>query len=153
MGGGKSKAPVIAADNLFSQDIVELGTAIGEGTLYGLEKGLESFFIGGIPFQAETGELNFQDVCVSFRQGYFDDLPIKYVMGGESSVMQNTVGITLPGEVARTFITPPTHRGRIKQIDIRLMVSLLYAGDSKGNASTSSLLISIKYRKVGDTEW
>lgn len=153
MGGGKSKAPVIAADNLFSQDVVELGTAIGEGTLYGLEKGLESFYIGGMPFQAETGELNFQDICVSFRQGYFDDLPIKYVMGGEGSIMQNTVGITLPGEVARTFITPPTHRGRIKQLDIRLMVSLLYAGDSKGNTSTSSLLVSIKYRKVGDTEW
>ena len=28
MGGGKNKAPVIAADNLFSQDIVELGTAM-----------------------------------------------------------------------------------------------------------------------------
>lgn len=153
MGGKKSKSPQIAADNLYSQDILEIGAAIGEGTIYGLEKGLESFFIGNIPFKSETGDLNFQDVCVSFRQGYFDDLPIKYVMGGEGSIMQETVGTTLPAEVPRNYITPPTHRGRIKQIDVRLLVAALYAGDSKGNANTSSLIVAIKYRKVGTEEW
>lgn len=151
--GGSSKKPTIAADNLFSQDIIELGAAIGEGTLYGLKDGLESLYVGGIPFQSETGELNFQDVCVSIRQGYFDDLPVRYVMGGEGSIMQETVGLSLPGEVTRTIITSPTQRGRIKQIDIRLLVSALYSGDSKGNNRTSSLIMSIKYRKVGSTEW
>ena len=153
MGGSKGKSPTITADNLYSQDILELGAAIGNGTIYGLEKGLESFYIGNIPFQSETGTYNFQDVCVSFRQGYYDDLPLKYIMGGEGSIIQETVGMTLPAEVTRTIITPPTHRGRIKQIDVRLLVSMLYAGDSKGNTKTSSLLLSIKYRKVGDTNW
>ena len=84
MGGSSKKSATIVADNLFSQDIIEIGAAIGEGTIYGLKDGLKTFFVGGIPFQSETDEFNFQDVCVSFRQGYFDDLPIKYVMGGES---------------------------------------------------------------------
>lgn len=153
MGGSSKKNPKIAADNLYSQDMVELVAAIGEGTIYGLKDGLESFNVGQVPFQSETGDLNFQDLCVSFRQGYFDDLPIKYVMGGEASIMNGSVSTSLPGEVARTFITPATHRGRIKQIDVRLLVSLLYAGDSKGNSSTSSLLLSVKYRKVGATDW
>ena len=55
MGGKKSKSPTITADNLYSQDILEIGAAIGNGTIYGLEKGLESFYIGNIPFQSETG--------------------------------------------------------------------------------------------------
>lgn len=153
MGGSSGKSATVVADNLFSQDIIEIGAAIGEGTIYGLKDGLKTFYVGGIPFQSETDEFNFQDVCVSFRQGYFDDLPVQYVMGGEGSIMEDTVGISLPGEVVRTFRTPPTHRGRIKQIDLRLLVSALYAGDSKGNNRTSSVILSIKYRKVGDENW
>lgn len=153
MGFGGSKGGKITADNLYSQDILEIGAGIGQGTIYGLTDGLKSFYIGGIPFESETNEINFQDVCVSFRQGYFDDLPVRYVMGGEGSVMQETVGLTLPGEVPRTIITPTNHRGRIKQIDVRLLVSALYAGDSKGNNGVSSLIMSIKYRKVGTTQW
>ena len=58
MGGKKGKSPTITADNLYSQDILEIGAAIGNGTIYGLEKGLESFYIGNIPFQSETGTYN-----------------------------------------------------------------------------------------------
>lgn len=153
MGGGSSKGGKITADNLYSQDLVEFGLAVGEGTNYGLEKGLNSFYVGGIPFKSETGDLNFQDVCVSFRHGYIDDAPITYVMGGEGSVMKESVGITLPGGIVRTIITPPSHRGKIERIDIRLLVSALFAGDSKGNRNTSSVIFSIKYRKVGSEKW
>ena len=40
MGGSSKKPATVVADNLFSQDIIEIGAAIGEGTIYGLKGGL-----------------------------------------------------------------------------------------------------------------
>lgn len=154
MGGGKKKPkdPSIAADNLYSQDIVELGFGVCEGTIYGLVDGLNSFYVNGIPLVSETGEYNFQDVAVNFRQGYMDDLPIKYFAGGESSIINSTVGLSLPAEVARTVITPAQYRGAIKYIDVRILVNQLYSGNGK-DIYESSVIFQVKYRKVGETNW
>lgn len=154
--GGKSKggtAPVIKADDMFNQDTVEMGLAIGEGTIYGLTDGLKTMYVDGTPIQSETGELNFQDLGISIRQGYMDDQPLRYFMGGESSTIATSTGVTLPAGITRNFTTPPQFRGRLNFLDIRITASALYAGDSKGNVSGSSVLLEVKYRKTGDTEW
>ena len=72
-GGGKGKSPTMTADNLFNQDTVELGLAISEGTIRGLTNGLKTMYVAGTPVESETGELNFQDLGISIKQGYYDD--------------------------------------------------------------------------------
>ena len=142
--GGKSKsgtAPVIKADDMFNQDTVEMGLAIGEGTIYGLTDGLKTMYVDGTPIQSETGELNFQDLGISIRQGYMDDQPLRYFMGGETSTIATSTGVTLPTDITRNFTTPPQFRGRLSFIDIRLAAQALYSGDSKGNVSGSSILM------------
>lgn len=153
MGGSSGKSATVTADNLFNQDTVELGLAICEGTVRGLTDGLKTMYVGGTPVESETGELNFQDLGISIKQGYFDDQPVRYLMGGESSVLNNANSISLPADITRTFTTPTSFRGSLSFIDIRLLVQALYSGDSGGNVYTSSVLLEIKYRKTGETEW
>ena len=155
--GGKSKkggtAAVIKADDMFNQDTVEMGFAIGEGTIYGLTDGLKTMYVDGTPIQSETGELNFQDLGISIRQGYMDDQPMRYFMGGETSTIATSTGVTLPADITRNFTTPPQFRGRLSFIDIRLAAAALYSGDSKGNVSGASILMEVKYRKSGTQDW
>lgn len=152
MGGKSGKKATMVADNLFNQDIIELGLAVCEGTIEGLENGLKSFYINNIPVESELGEYNFSDLAIDFRQGYYDDLPIRYIMGGEASVISSSLGVSLPANIPRTIITPPQHRGKIKMLDVRLVIAQLYAGDGQ-NVKESSVLFEIKYRKVGDPTW
>ena len=154
MGGKKkSKSPTMTADNLFNQDTVELGLAICEGTIRGLTDGLKTFYVAGTPVESETGELNFQDLGISIKHGYFDDQPTRYLMGGEASILNTANSVSLPADITRTFTTPTSFRGTLSFIDIRLLVQALYAGDSGGNVYESSVLLEVKYRKTGDTEW
>ena len=154
MGGKKkSKSPKMTADNLFNQDTVELGLAICEGTIRGLTDGLKTFYVAGTPVESETGELNFQDLGISIKHGYFDDQPTRYLMGGEASILNNANSVSLPADITRTFTTPTSFRGTLSFIDIRLLVQALYAGDSGGNVYESSVLLEVKYRKTGDTKW
>lgn len=156
MGGSSSKkgtSPVIKADDMFNQDTVEMGLAIGNGTIYGLTNGLKTMYVDGTPVQSETGELNFQDLGISIRQGYMDDQPLRYFMGGETSTIATSTGVTLPAGISRNFTTPPQFRGRLSFIDIRLGTQALYAGDSSGNVSGSTILLEVKYRKSGSSEW
>lgn len=152
-GGGKGKSPTQKPDNLFSQDTVEMVLGIGEGTIRGLTKGLQSFYVDSTPLQSETGELNFQDIGVSFRQGYMDDQPVRYFMGGEASILNTATNVSLPAFVTRSFVTPTTLRGKISLIDLRILVQSLYSGDSGGNIYQTSVLLEIKYRKVGTEDW
>lgn len=154
MGGKKkSKSPTMTADNLFNQDTVELGLAICEGTIRGLTDGLKTFYVAGTPVESETGELNFQDLGISIKHGYFDDQPTRYLMGGEASILNTANSVSLPADITRTFMTPTSFRGTLSFIDIRLLVQALYAGDSGGNVYESSVLLEVKYRKTGDTGW
>ena len=154
MGGKKkSKSPTMTADNLFNQDTVELGLAICEGTIRGLTDGLKTFYVAGTPVESETGELNFQDLGISIKHGYFDDQPTRYLMGGEASILNTANSVSLPADITRTFTTPTSFRGTLSFIDIRLLVQALYAGDSGGNVYESSVLLEVKYRKTGDTKW
>lgn len=154
MGGKKKQppSPTIAADNLYSQDIVELAFGMCEGTIFGLKDGLKSFFINNIALVSETGEYNFQDVAVNIRHGYMDDQPIRYFSGGESSVINSTLGLSLPADVVRTVITPAEYRGAITSIDVRILINQLYAGDGQ-NSYESSVIFQIRYRRVGETNW
>ena len=152
-GGGKGKSPTMTADNLFNQDTVELGLAISEGTIRGLTNGLKTMYVAGTPVESETGELNFQDLGISIKQGYYDDQPVRFMMGGEASIMANANSVSLPANITRNFTTPSTYRGSLSFIDIRLLVQTLYSGDSGGNVYSSSVLLEVKYRKTGTTEW
>ncbi|URG13839.1 hypothetical protein [Acinetobacter phage vB_AbaS_TCUP2199] len=154
MGGKKKQppSPTIAADNLYSQDIVELAFGMCEGTIFGLKDGLKSFYINNLPLVAETGEYNFQDVAVNIRQGYMDDQPIRYFSGGESSIIAGSLGLSLPADVARTIVTPAQYRGAIKSLDVRIIINQLTAGDGQ-NSYESSVIFQVKYRRVGDTNW
>lgn len=152
MGGKSGKKATIVADNLYNQDMLELGLGMCEGTIEGLDQGLRSLFVNNIPVESELGEYNFQDIGINFRQGYYDDLPVKYLMGGESSVLTNSLGLSLPADVPRTIITGPQFRGKIKGLDVRIIISQLYAGDGQ-NTNESSVLFQVKYRKVGATNW
>lgn len=152
MGGKKDKGGTISADNLYNQDMLELGLGMCEGTIEGLENGLKTMYANKIPVESETGEYNFQDLGISFRQGYFDDQPVRYIMGGESSVITSSLGLSLPADVPRTITTPPQYRGKIKSIDVRLVIQQLFTGDGK-NSSEASIIFQVKYRKVGDPNW
>lgn len=152
-GGRKSSTPTNTPDNLYSQDVFEMSLAYGEGVFYGLVNGLKSFYVSGTPLQAEDGAFNFQDLAISFRQGYADDLPIHYLQGGESSNIPEASGVGLAYGVVRDFTTDPALRGLISMLQVRIAVQMLYSGDSKGNTGYSSADLHIKYRKVGTPDW
>ena len=153
MGGSKGKKPTMVADNLFNQDMVELVFGIGEGTIRGLTNGLKTMYVAGIPIESESGELNFQDLGISIKQGYYDDQPVRFLMGGEASIINSANSVSLPADITRTFNTPSNLQGKISYIDIRLFVQALYSGTSGGDVYASSVLLEIKYRKVGSTSW
>jgi predicted phage tail protein len=152
-GGG---GPTVKKDTLFSQDIVELVLSFGEGTIYGLEKGLESFYIGTESLvehnELEKESYRFPDFAMSFRQGYEDDTPIEFIMGGEASIIPASAS-DLPAGVAKSFTTPSNRRGTIKFLDIRIFISSLYAGNKDGDQWGSTVALRVRYRPVGETDW
>lgn len=149
MSGGPKK-PNTTKDNLFSQDVVELALSFGEGVVWGLEKGLEGFFVNNEPvLDTSTGEdvYNFPDFGVSFRQGYVDDLPVEFILGGEGNTVPNSAGRPLPPTSAQTFITPDSLKGKIRAVDIRFLVQALYSGDAAGNTSERGCVFRVEYKR------
>lgn len=155
MSGGP-KAPVTQKDNLFSQDLVEMVISFGEGVVWGLADGLKGFYVGNEPVLDDstgTPTYNFPDFSVSMRQGYEDDLPVEFIMGGEASTLDGSGGQTLPATVVRTFYTPIGMRGKVRAVDIRLAVQSLVTGDKSGNTSQRACVFRIDYKKSLASDW
>ena len=156
MSGGPKK-PNTQKDNLFSQDIVELALSFGEGVIWGLENGLEGFYVGeeaALDMSTGTPFYPFPDFSLSMRQGYVDDLPVEYILGGEANTIGGSAGTVLTENIARSFETSPALRGKIRAIDIRFAVQSLYSGDAEGNTSQRSCVFKIEYRrKLSDPEF
>ena len=149
MSGGPKK-PKTQKDNLFSQDIVELALSFGEGVIWGLEKGLESFYIGeeaALDMSTGTPFYPFPDFSLSMRQGYVDDLPVEFILGGEANIISGSSGTTLTENIPRSFETSPALRGKIRALDIRFAVQSLYSGDAEGNTSQRSCVFKIEYKR------
>lgn len=153
MGGGSQKEPNVQADNLFAQDVAELVYSFGEGTILGLVDGLKTFYAGGTPILSNTDEFNFQDFAINFRQGYGDDLPIHYLLGGESSNIAAATGATLPYNVLRSFTTDPQYQGQINFLDLRLAITRLFNGNKDGDQEEGIIAFQIRYKKSSDTTW
>lgn len=155
MSGGP-KAPITQKDNLFSQDLVEIVVSFGEGVVWGLADGLKGFYVGNEPVLDDSSGkdvYNFPDFSLSMRQGYEDDLPVEFIMGGEASTISGTTSVSLPASVPRIFTTSPALRGKIRAVDVRLLVSALQSGDKSGATSQRACVFRIDYKKASDPTW
>jgi len=154
--GGKPKEPKRTEDTLYSQDIIEMVLSFGEGAVEGLHDGFRSFYIGEEPLVKSSGsdtvDYNFPDFCVSMRQGYEDDEPIEFLLGGEAQVVAGSARPLNP-LIAQNITVTSVAGDPVRFIDIRLVIASLYSGSADGSVYTSSIELEIKYRPEGTTVW
>lgn len=153
--GGKPDSVTKTEDTLYSQDIVEMVISFGEGAVEGLHDGFHSFLLGDEPLVQNvvsgTVPYNFPDFCLSMRQGYEDDLPVEFLLGGESSLVRGSA--TLAPQVEEITTIPSSTANPVRFIDLRLMVQSLYAGNSDGSVYTASVELEISYRPESSAVW
>lgn len=156
--GGGSKQPAArtnTSDNLFSRDKVELVLALCEGPIQGLATpdGLDpvvgddfrSFLVGDVPLRNRENQDNFKDLDAILYTG--EDTPSVIDLsasGGQGNTTDVGVVVTKENPVKR--VTPAELRGRIKAIEVRLVITQLYYENDSG-VFNHQLVYQIEYKK------
>lgn len=164
IGGGGGEEPrtrTNTADNMFSRDKVELVLALGEGPIQGLvtpegldplpdeEPDFRSFFVGDVPLRrfksvSEPAAENFTDLSAEFFPGRPEGETVTLTFGGQSN--NTEVGVTCTKQEPLRRLTPPELRGRVKKIEVRLVVTQLYVENDSGTYN-NTLYFNIEYKK------
>lgn len=146
-GGGKGGSkPKIDKDTLFSRDHLEAVVAFGEGVYYGLVDGLNSVSFNG-EYLSYKEKIDVKDLYLSMRLGYEDDAPIEYFLGGENFVISSAQKELL-FDRPETYHTPRELRGKVRFIQLRLIVQGLFFGNSKGDLRTNAVAFQIRYKRA-----
>lgn len=154
-GGKKPTQPNIANDNLFSKDRVELLLAIGEGPIFGLEKGFKSFYAGEVPLISDDGTNtnNIPDLNnppPAEYTGTAAPAVINFVLGAESA--STSVGVEVLQRTAVIRYTPENLRGKTNHLEMRINFAQLYHQDSAGNVANHVAEFRIEYKSGRGTE-
>ena len=124
-GGSSSKAstPVTTADNLFSNDSIEVILGLCAGPIKGLANGERSFYIGDTQYQNDDGTYNFDLFNLEINQGNTPGELITPVLGGFQDWHANE--LDLPCAVT---VNAPTIAVNYNQLVVRLKISVLFRG-------------------------
>ena len=148
-GGGAKNA----ADNLFSEDQVEVILAVSEGPIKGLRGGknhptaYQNFFVGDTPLYGPDKQPNFKNLDLTIYKGDPDGQVIKPKLGGfGTSIDVNTrLDYNLP-------LTRQTLKHNVDFLELRLVVNALYQETDKGTKE-HSVQLKIEKRKLSDSAW
>lgn len=159
-GGGGSRSPTRTANNLLSQDYVEIIIGLGAGPWKGLVAGnhgpLQNFFLGDTPVQnVSDGTANFADFKIAQFSGGENDPPILRVLGGDSSNLN--VGVTLASGISVTRVTSPALRKTndfpgLDRLEVRIVFNQLVKSTDEGTFEHTAIF-RIEYRATNSSTW
>jgi hypothetical protein len=155
-GRPKQQTRTNTNDNIFSRDKVELVLALGEGPIEGLAKpdGMDplitgddfrNFFVGDVPLRRADNTDNFDDLGARFYPGSGLGETVELTYGGQANQVDVGVNIQKANPVKR--LTPPELRGRIRKIDVRIVITQLYIENDSGTYEHTAEF-SIHYKKA-----
>lgn len=155
-GRPKQQTRTNTNDNIFSRDKVELVLALGEGPIEGLAKpdGMDplitgddfrNFFVGDVPLRRADNTDNFEDLGAAFYPGSEAGETVELTYGGQAN--QVDVGVNIQKANPVTRLTPPELRGRIKKIEVRIVLTQLYIENDSGTFNNTAEF-SIHYKKA-----
>lgn len=155
-GRPKQQTRTNTNDNIFSRDKVELVLALGEGPIEGLATpdGMDplitgddfrNFFVGDVPLRRPDNTDNFEDLAAVFFPGSGSGETVELDYGGQTN--QVDVGVNIQKANPVTRLTPPELRGRIKKIEVRIVLTQLYIENDSGTFNNTAEF-SIHYKKA-----
>jgi hypothetical protein len=171
-GGKKPKNPTYTNDSLFSEDSIELLLAVGEGPIFGLQNGKQSFFVGDVPLQrieASVLKDNFTNLRVNPNSiGDSQDInkhqglpkTINVGMGLAADIIFQKQGESASVDVGTQVLyatpviryTPSNMRGRIQHLEVRVNIAQLSREDENGSFPHTAKF-RIEYKKSLDATW
>ena len=154
-GRPKQQTRTNTNDNIFSRDKVELVLALGEGPIEGLATpdgmtaiagdDFRNFFVGDVPLWRPDETANFEDLHADFFPGSSSGETVTLTYGGQTNQVDVGVNIQKANPVKR--LTPPELRGRIKKIEVRIVITQLYIDNDSGTYEHTAEF-SIHYKKA-----
>ena len=154
-GRPKQQTRTNTNDNIFSRDKVELVLALGEGPIEGLATpdgmtaiagdDFRNFFVGDVPLWRPDETANFEDLHADFFPGSNAGETVTLTYGGQTNQVDVGVNIQKANPVKR--LTPPELRGRIKKIEVRIVLTQLYIENDTGTFENTAEF-SIHYKKA-----
>lgn len=155
-GRPKQQTRTNTNDNIFSRDKVELVLALGEGPIEGLATpdgmaplitgdDFRNFFVGDVPLRRADNTDNFDGLGAAFYPGSGSGETVELTYGGQANQVDVGVNIQKLNPVKR--LTPPELRGRIKKIEVRIVITQLYIENDSGTYEHTAEF-SIHYKKA-----
>lgn len=166
-GGGGESYPKVFADNLRSNDYMEVILGIGEGPIYGLEEGAKSLYLDSTPLVSQSGAINYPDYELNvFNGDSTQEEVIKPILGGLTagavSVGSPLIGYTSSDpydspdynndNLSRVIIVE-TNRHDFDFIDLKIAVNSLYFNWTGGDVYAGDVILDVKWQEVGSTFW
>jgi len=135
-GGSEPRQPIVAADNLSSNQFLTLIDVISEGEIQGLKDGLKSIYFDNVQLQNADGSYNFQNVTIETRAGtdQADDEQNAIELAGSTDIGDpEIVGIEVKNgfPVVRSITDPNVDAVRVT-IDIPQLQNVNNEGDVLG---------------------
>ena len=146
--GDEPESAHIAADNLFSDDTVEVLLGLGEGEIEGLAEGEKSFYLDNTPLTNQNGTVNFENFNLKIFPGSGVGEDVKFSLTGSSR--SNSVSVSLEQGVK---VVRQTQAGNVDFLELRFNIQALYHSSDNGSMSPTTLELQIEYKKASDTEW
>lgn len=153
-GGGSSKSPHTAGDNLRSEDNAEILLGLCEGPIVGLENGNKSFYINDTPLLSADGATkNFDDFTLEIKNGdASQNEKIKFTQGGTAK--GHNVGLEIKKSTGEeSYITRKTDSANIDYIDVRIGIGALYESTKDGSVKEAKGEFTIQYKKSTASGW
>ncbi|EFD7790560.1 host specificity protein J [Escherichia coli] len=143
-GGGKAHTPREAKDNLKSTQMMSVIDAIGEGSIEGPVKGLQSILVNKTPLTDTDGNPVIHGVTAVWRAGEQEQTPPE---GFESSGAETGLGVevTKAKPVTRTITS-----ANIDRLRVTFGVQSLVETTSKGDRNPASVRLLIQLQRNGN---
>jgi predicted phage tail protein len=145
-GGSPSKQKSIP-DSFKSRDTFELIMGLGEGPWWGPKDGARSLYIDQTPIVGASGMSNFTNISLTFYPGSALGEVIKPRLGGFSSPIEVSVGMTKDLPITRDGV-----QTNIDWVELRLVVQGL-ATETDDGVRANQAQVKIEWKKLSSPTW
>lgn len=167
VGGGSPSYPTVLADNLRSDDYMEVIIGVSEGPINGLEDGAKSIYLDDTPIVSQSGTVNYSDYETNLILGDPNNPETIYpklggLTAGAVSVNSNLTGYDSDDpydspdynndELTRVIIAETT-RHDFDWVDLKLAVNQLSWNDDEGNSLNGTIQLDVKWQEIGASRW
>jgi predicted phage tail protein len=145
-GGSSSKQKSIP-DSFKSRDTFELIMGLGEGPWWGPRDGARSLYIDQTPIVGASGMSNFTNISLTFYPGSALGELIKPRLGGFSSPIEVSVGMTKDLPITRDGV-----QTNIDWVELRLVVQAL-ATETDDGVRAAQAQVKVEWKKLSSLTW